>query len=139
MQRYHSPSPPFFLLFLPLLQHLVRQEEHHAAVIVVQIARYADRPPDKPVTVELKTSSDTATVKIIDRGIGIPVAERDKIFERFYRTDKARTKIDEGNSVGLGLSIAKWIADRHDIKIDVQSKSGEGSVFVLTIPTIESY
>ena len=96
-------------------------------------------PPDKPVTVELKTSSDTATVKIIDRGIGIPVAERGKIFERFYRTDKARTKIDEGNSVGLGLSIAKWIADRHDIKIDVQSKSGEGSVFVLTIPTIESY
>ncbi|MBR0059925.1 MAG: HAMP domain-containing histidine kinase, partial [Selenomonadaceae bacterium] len=61
----------------------------------------------------------------------------EKIFDRFYRTDKARTKIsDKESSVGLGLSVAKWIADRHDIKISVKSKPGEGSTFTLTIPTI---
>ena len=95
-------------------------------------------PPDKPVTIELTTAHNIATLKFIDCGIGIAKEDCDKIFDRFYRTDKARTKLEnDKNSVGLGLSIAKWIADRHDIKIDVKSKIGEGSVFALKIPIIE--
>ncbi|MBR4903918.1 MAG: HAMP domain-containing histidine kinase [Selenomonadaceae bacterium] len=89
------------------------------------------------VKIELTTSDGAATLKIIDKGIGIAKEETEKIFERFYRTDKARTKLsDKESSVGLGLSVAKWIADRHDIKISVKSKQGEGSTFTLTIPTI---
>ncbi|MBQ7722968.1 MAG: HAMP domain-containing histidine kinase, partial [Selenomonadaceae bacterium] len=92
---------------------------------------------DTVVKVELTTSGDEATLKFIDKGVGIDKEDCPKIFDRFYRTDKARTKLnDSGNSVGLGLSVAKWIADRHDIKIKVKSKPGEGSTFTLTIPTI---
>ena len=93
--------------------------------------------PDTPVKIELTTSGNTAILKFIDKGIGISAEDREKIFDKFYRTDKARTRLsDEENSVGLGLSIAKWIADRHDIRISVKSKLGEGSTFTLTIPTI---
>lgn len=88
----------------------------------------------KKVTVEIKIDENFATVKFIDRGIGISAEDIDKIFDRFYRADKSRTKIDdEKNSPGLGLSIAKWIADKHKIKINVQSEIGKGSIFELEI------
>ena len=94
-------------------------------------------PSDTPVKVELTTSNGEAKLKFIDKGIGIPKEDCTKIFDRFYRTDKARTKIgDKESSVGLGLSVAKWIADRHDIKIKVRSKPGEGSTFTLIFPLI---
>lgn len=97
--------------------------------------RYSDS--DKPVKIELTTSQDVAILKFIDKGIGIAKEEKEKIFDRFYRTDKARTKFsEEESSVGLGLSVAKWIADRHDIKISVKSKLGSGSTFTLLFPTI---
>ncbi len=89
------------------------------------------------VKVELTTTNDAAILKFIDKGIGIAKEDSEKIFDRFYRTDKARTKIsDKESSVGLGLSVAKWIADRHDIEISLKSKPGEGSTFTLTIPRI---
>lgn len=92
---------------------------------------------DTVVKVELTTAGDEATLKFIDKGVGIPKEDCPKIFDRFYRTDKARTKLNNSeSSVGLGLSVAKWIADQHDIKIKVKSKPGEGSTFTLTIPTI---
>lgn len=93
--------------------------------------------PDTVVKVELTASRNVATLKFIDKGVGIAKEDREKIFDRFYRIDKARTKLnDNENSVGLGLSVAKWIADRHNIKIKINSKPGEGSTFTLTIPTI---
>ncbi len=89
------------------------------------------------VKVELTTTNNAAILKFIDKGIGIAKEDSEKIFDRFYRTDKARTKIsDKESSVGLGLSVAKWIADRHDIEISLKSKPGEGSTFTLTIPRI---
>lgn len=94
-------------------------------------------PPDSVVKIELTASDDSATLKFIDKGIGIPKEDVEKIFDRFYRTDKSRTKLSDSEStVGLGLSIAKWIADRHDIKISVKTKPGLGSTFTLTIPMI---
>lgn len=93
-------------------------------------------PPDAAVKLELTTLPKVAVVKIIDRGIGIAKDDCPKIFDRFYRTDKARTKVTGESSVGLGLTVAKWIADRHDITITVKSRLGEGSTFTLQIPTI---
>ena len=94
-------------------------------------------PPDKPVKISMTTAEKFATVQFIDKGIGITKDDCGKIFDRFYRTDKARTKTGSGeSSVGLGLAVAKWIADRHDIEISVRSKPGEGSTFTLKIPTI---
>ena len=96
-------------------------------------------PPDTPVKVELTTEGRFAILQFVDRGIGIAEEDREKIFDRFYRTDKARTKLDGADSsVGLGLAVAKWIADRHDIEISVKSKPGEGSTFKLKIPTIDT-
>ena len=76
-----------------------------------------------------------AYIKIIDTGIGIPKDDLDKIFERFYRVDKARTRQMGGS--GLGLSIAKEIIDQNNCKIDIKSEVGKGTEVVIRIPTIK--
>ena len=88
------------------------------AAFLENALRYS--PPDTVVKVELTTADNEATLKFIDKGIGISKEDCAKIFDRFYRTDKARTKI----------------GGEEDIKIKVKSKPGEGSTFTLIIPTI---
>ena len=73
-------------------------------------------------------------LSISDSGIGIAPENLDKIFERFFRIDKENL-VNEAKGSGLGLSIAKWIADNHGIKISVASELGKGTTFTLTIPT----
>lgn len=74
-----------------------------------------------------------AYIKIIDTGLGIPEEDLNRIFERFYRVDKARTR--EMGGTGLGLSIAKEILDKNQGSIDIKSVVGEGTEVVIRIPT----
>ena len=83
------------------------------------------------VEIKIEIESNSAKVHIIDSGIGISASDKNKIFDRFYRADKSRTKSDDDKSLGLGLSVAKWIADNHGITIEIDSELGKGTDFVL--------
>ena len=84
---------------------------------------------EEDIDVAITTGKDRITLDIKDYGIGIPKEELSQIFNRFYRVDKARTRKTGGS--GLGLSIAKTIADQNDIKLVVDSKLNQGSTFSL--------
>ena len=73
-----------------------------------------------------------AYIKVIDNGLGIPEDDLDRIYDRFYRVDKSRTR--EMGGTGLGLSIAKEILDKNNGSIDIKSKKDEGTEVVIRIP-----
>lgn len=87
-------------------------------------------PAESKVEVNLKRKKQHITVEVVDQGRGIPEPELRKIFERFYRVEKARTKNKEGG-YGLGLALAKKIIEQHQASIKVESKLGQGTRFIL--------
>lgn len=78
-------------------------------------------------------------IDIIDEGIGIKASDIDHIFRRFYRADRSRTKGEETNGYGLGLSIAAKIAKQLNHEIQVESVIGEGSTFTIVVPLSNNY
>lgn len=84
------------------------------------------------VTLALKTDGKKAEISVTDSGIGISEKDIQYIFERFYRTDKSRTR--ESGGMGIGLAIAKAIVEAHGGDITVESEEGRGSRFVITLP-----
>lgn len=84
------------------------------------------------VRMNIWREAESIKMEVSDTGIGIPLEHQHRIFERFYRVDKARSRQHEGN--GIGLSIAQWIVDAHGGTISVQSEEGKGSCFIVTLP-----
>jgi heavy metal sensor kinase len=93
-------------------------------------------PAEGTVTVQLSRQDSAHVVSVADTGGGIPLEAQPHIFERFYRSDKSRTREGEanGSGAGLGLSIARWIAEAHGGQLDLLSSDERGSVFVATLP-----
>jgi heavy metal sensor kinase len=93
-------------------------------------------PEGGHVSVDVTRSDDFAVFAVRDTGLGIAAEDLAKIFDRFWRADKVRSR--EPGGTGLGLSIAEWIVQMHAGSIEVASELGKGSVFRLRIPGIES-
>ena len=89
-------------------------------------------PEDGELKIVLAQDGDFAIVDIVDSGIGIDAEHLSHIFDRFYRVDKARNRMDGGT--GLGLAIVKWIAEAHGGGITVTSEVGKGSTFSVRLP-----
>lgn len=88
--------------------------------------------PGGAITVFVTRAGSTATLAVQDSGIGIAADALPHVFDRFYRADASRSSATDG--AGLGLSLVKWIADRHGATIDVASRPGNGSTFTLKLP-----
>lgn len=88
--------------------------------------------PGGDVGVALSTHNGSARIVVTDSGIGIPASDQPRIFDRFYRVDRARSRALGG--AGLGLSIAKWIVEAHGGTIVVQSTPKQGSEFIVELP-----
>jgi signal transduction histidine kinase len=82
--------------------------------------------------IELFQKNEKIQFRVTDTGIGIPQEDQTRIFERFYKTDKSRTRASGGS--GLGLSIVKKIVDLHKGTIEVESELGAGTTFIVCLP-----
>ena len=91
--------------------------------------------PGQAVVVSAQAGDGDVVLRVEDHGIGIPTRDLERIFERFYRVDKARSRATGGT--GLGLSIVRHVAEAHGGEVTVESTEGEGSTFRLSLPLAE--
>ena len=98
--------------------------------LIDNAVKYSDR--GGTVRVNTEKSGGRVSIAVCDDGIGIPQADQERIFERFYRVDRARSRGTGGT--GLGLSIVRHIMTNHGGQVNVSSREGEGSTFTLTLP-----
>ncbi len=101
------------------------------ANLIINAIQYT--PEGGEVIVHLKREDHHALIQVQDTGIGIPLKEQARIFDRFYRVNSDRSRHTGG--AGLGLAIAQAIAQSHQSNIEVRSKLGEGSIFTVRLPS----
>ena len=113
-------------------------EQIQAAVAKLLENAIAYSPDGKGITVSVKPNEDGTKVllSVLDRGCGITQKEQSRIFERFYRIDKARSRKSGG--AGLGLAIVRNMVERNRGEIFVESKVGEGSTFTISFPCFDT-
>ncbi|MFM9033876.1 MAG: sensor histidine kinase [Mycobacterium sp.] len=93
-------------------------------------------PDGSTVSISRRRRGDMVEIAVTDRGIGIAQADQERVFERFFRVDKARSR--ETGGTGLGLAIVKHVAANHNGSIRLWSRRGTGSTFTLSIPAYET-
>lgn len=99
-------------------------------IFVDNAIKYSDSDTEIKIVGELREPH--VIVQVIDQGIGIAPEDQKKIFNRFYRVDKARSR--EQGGTGLGLSIAQWIIEKHRGTVEVISEEGKGTIMKMTFP-----
>ena len=102
--------------------------------LVDNAIKYSER--GSLVQVRVRLEADAVEIAVIDQGVGIPARDTERIFERFYRVDRARSRLTGGT--GLGLSIVRHVAVNHSGSVRVESREGEGSIFTLRLPARSS-
>ena len=109
-------------------------DEERLGQVLVNLLHNAIKfsPPASMVTVSADVTEGQVAVRVRDQGMGIADSDLDRIFERFYKVDKARQRGQGGT--GLGLAIARHVVEGHNGKIWAESEEGRGSVFIFTIP-----
>jgi two-component system sensor histidine kinase SenX3 len=112
----------------------VRGDERQLVSAVGNLVENAVKYSHTGGVVQVRTRVDDTAVEVMvaDQGIGIPTRDLDRVFERFYRVDKARSR--ETGGTGLGLAIVRHVATNHGGDVLVSSQEGEGSTFVLRLP-----
>jgi two-component system, OmpR family, sensor kinase len=96
-------------------------------------------PQGGSVSVACGMLDGASSLAVSDTGSGIPVELQPRIFERFFRADKARARAeDNGGGAGLGLSISRWIAEAHHGRLELTRSDGAGSVFAFTMPNTDA-
>jgi signal transduction histidine kinase len=113
----------------------VRGSSRDLALLVRNLIDNAIRYTKTGGRVDIVVSSDDAhvVVRVTDTGVGIPSRDLARVFERFYRVDRARSR--ETGGTGLGLAIVRHVAENHGGEVTVQSELGRGSVFTVRIPS----
>ena len=107
-----------------------RQLVSALANLLENAVKYSDAGAE--VTVSARAAGDGVELDVADHGIGIPATDLERVFERFYRVDRARSR-DTGGT-GLGLAIVRHVVQNHDGEISVSSREGDGSTFTLRLP-----
>ena len=112
----------------------VRGDEGQLALMVRNLLDNAVRytPEEGEITLEVKVDGAEALLQVSDTGAGIPLRDQARVFERFYRVDKGRSR--EQGGTGLGLAIVKHVADLHGGHVSLSSQLGEGSTFTVALP-----
>lgn len=113
---------------------LIKGNEKQIEQVVYILLSNAIKYSEKEIALHLYVKQQFAVLDVIDKGIGIPEEEQKRIFDRFYRIDKARSRQTGGT--GLGLAIANEIVKHHGGTIEVVSEIGKGSTFTVNIPML---
>ena len=100
--------------------------------LIDNAVRYSHEGDKVQVEVEVDSEGDEVRLRVTDTGIGIPSRDISRIFERFYRVDRARSR--ETGGTGLGLAIVKHVVDNHGGSLEVESELGRGTTFRVTLP-----
>lgn len=95
-------------------------------------------PAGKRISLSIEVGGDWVQIKFSDEGRGIPKAEVGRLFDRFYRGDKSRKRVDKEGGFGLGLPIAYWIVRSHGGRIDVETEVDEGTTFTVWLPNAQA-
>ena len=118
----------------PLRRHTVEGDHRQLVSAVANLLDNACKYSDGGSRVEVHAwdDGDFVEIEVRDHGIGIPGRDIERVFERFYRVDRARSR--ETGGTGLGLAIVRHVATNHEGDVRVASREGEGSVFTLRLP-----
>ena len=124
------------LIDVPRSLPSVRGDAARIGQVVVNLVHNAVKfsPDGGTVRVSARVDGDELTISVEDHGVGIPRAAQQRVFERFYKVDRARLRPEVGGGTGLGLAIARHVVGQHRGRIWVDSTEGVGSTFRFTIP-----